>query len=237
MEGNSSHASTSDASAVTASTLEPHIVSFRIRPNKASFFDLPAEIGTLIYEHYCSSIAPQPILPQSPWLNRRNTGSLKPQLLCHRFRDEFLAAWTNVATIALPIYQSPFYYGPNHTTRVSKCIDLQPLYILIRDWFDRVPSDLRHRIRRIRLTYAVEICYLEPYLEEVTDTQHSSEGRAVAGLMERLFDVHPLLRVDLRIMYGWGSCSTHGYCRYRKAIEFRLSQRDAGLVRKIGDYE
>lgn len=178
-----------------------HLQPCLIDSKKVGFLDLPGELRWYIYELYCSSITKSTAESSPSGQKQRdehNQDILKPQLLCHQLRDEYLDAWAGVAIIELPSQTTEWLPTGNvFTHRLDPSGQIQHLYTMIRDWLAKVPSNIRHRLRHLRVTYYRA---LSGYRQDRAATMQFLWEEALHKLMERLDDVHVHISVEVHVL-------------------------------------
>lgn len=220
--------------------LDMHPVASKADPTRLGLFDLPTELRVRILELYCLSFGSRNTEPE-PFRGRQtrelpHAALLKPQLVCHQLRHEFMDVWATSTTFDLPLQwiQWPWSRKREEPEELARDKTIQQLYLVVRDWLEGMPNNLRHRLRRLRLAFVTPKTSWGTGLR-TTECLLEMKGVIIARLMERL-DVHQQLRIEVGIGVEKYCCATHRWL-YKEVVQFELKQRSAGEVQEKGGDE
>ena len=232
----------------------PRTPARKLDSTKRSLFDLPAELRVQMLETYCEYLleetwrtirlvtsfgrlrgtVPIPFMDNTEWRWTHYLCLIRDaQLVCHQFRDEFMAVWARVSTFCLVspptvLYGGGHVAGPVHNIRSIAM--KTPLWIPIRDLLNRLGPFGRHHVRNIRLIWQLPVfprCSTLGCPPHVSALHHV-EGKDLCIAMERLDDVHHDLKIQLELELNerW---RTESFDKVSK--RFTLKQRSSEAAR------
>lgn len=220
--------------------LDTHPIAIKADPTGLGLFDLPTELRVHILGLYCLSFGRMDAESEPPG-DRPSSGLphaalLKPQLVCHQLRHEFMDAWATCTTFNLPHQWLHWTWSRGYAEpeEVARDETIQQLYFVIRDWLEDVPKDMRHRMRHLRLSF-IATRYSWGSGQRASECLLGMKGEILARLMERL-DVHEQLRIEVEFGIEKHCCANH-YHWYWEVARFELKQGRPKEVQERGGDE